>query len=108
LRLFGGSTERPIIDTVKKEYIVTIFGAEQSDGTSKYRNSIMAFDSPHLAQVYGRSYRHEFEMIQTVNSVLPDGDIGNALHLIRRHEGHTIHLLLTESEAELLGYGLPV
>jgi hypothetical protein len=87
---------------------VTIFGAEQSDGTSKYRNSIMAFDSPHLAQVYGRSYGHEFEMIQTVNSVLPDGDIRNALHIIRRHEGHTIHLLLTESEAELLGYGLPV
>jgi len=74
----------------------------------KYQNSIMAFDSPHLAQVYGRSYTDESEMIQIVNSVLPEGDIRNALHLVRRREGHTIHLLLTESEAEMLGYGLPV
>ena len=87
---------------------MTVFGAEQSDGNSKYQISIMAFDSPHLAQVYGRSYKDESEMIQIVNSVLPEGDIRNALHLVRRHEGHTIHLLLTESEAELLGYGLPV
>jgi hypothetical protein len=58
----------------------------------KYQNSIMAFDSPHLAQVYGRSYTDESEMIQIVNSVLPEGDIRNALHLVRRREGHTIHL----------------
>ena len=103
-----GSTERPIIDTAKKKYIVTIFRAEQKDGSYQYRNSIMALDSPHLAQVHGRSYKDESEMIQIVNSVLPDGDIRNALHLVRRHEGHTIHLLLTASEAELLGDGLPV
>jgi hypothetical protein len=68
----------------------------------------MAFVSPHLAQVYGRSYGHESEMIQIVNSLLPDGDIRSVLHLVKRHEGHTLHLNLTDKEAELLGYGLPV
>jgi hypothetical protein len=101
------STRGAIIDTAKQIFIVTIFGTEQKDGNSKYRNSIMAFDSLGT-EVYGRPYENESEMIQIVNSVLPDGDIRNALHLVRQIGGYTIHLLLTESEAELLGYGLPV
>jgi hypothetical protein len=98
-----------MIDAVKKKYIVTIFGAEQSDGSYQYRNSIMAFDEPHFGtQLSGRSYKDDSEMIQIVNSVMPDGDIRNALHVVKRHEGYTIHILLTQSEAELLGYRLPV
>jgi hypothetical protein len=47
--------QRPVTEGARKKYIVTNFGAEQEDGRYQYRNSIMAFDSPQVAQVYGRS-----------------------------------------------------
>jgi hypothetical protein len=91
-------------DDAKKEYLVVFFGIGQ------FRNTIIAFDNPHVGgQLYGRSYEDESEMVKIANGVLPDGgDLGNAMHFVKRTEGWQTHVWLTISQAKLLGYGLPV
>ena len=90
---------------MKKKYLVTIFGAKQSDGTFRYSNSIFLVGNRALGLVGGRQFNDESVMAQVVNPVLPNGgDVRNVLNLVQRRKGWTVVLELTDSEAAIFGW----
>jgi hypothetical protein len=87
-----------------KKYVVTLFGEKQGDEI-RYRSTIHPVSYSLLGRiVLEREYKDECEMVQVVNSVLPTGDIREALELIQRPEGLEKEVELTDSQAALLGW----
>ena len=87
-----------------KKYVVTLFGEKQDDEIH-YRSTIHPLSYSLLGRiVLEREYKDECEMVQVVNSVLPVGDIREALDLIQRPEGLEKEIELTDSQAASLGW----
>lgn len=87
-----------------KKYLVTLFG-EKQNGEIRYRSTIRLLNYSLLGKItLEKVYKDECEMVQVVNSVLPAGDIREALDLIQRPQGLEKEMELTDSQAASLGW----